>query len=134
MRKALQQLADYLAALLRPHGHRVYVDSAPVLEKALARNAGLGWIGKHTNLIARDAGSYFFLGEIYTDLELPLDAAGQRALRQLHGVHAGVPHRRYRRALEARCATLHLLSDDRTARTDSDRIAPGHGQPHLRLR
>ena len=73
MRKALQQLADYLAGLARPHGHRVYVDSAPVLEKALARNAGLGWIGKHTNLIARDAGSYFFLGEIYTDLELPLD-------------------------------------------------------------
>ncbi len=73
MRKALQQLADYLATLLGPHGHRVYADSAPVLEKALARNAGLGWIGKHTNLIARDAGSYFFLGEIYTDLELPLD-------------------------------------------------------------
>jgi len=73
MRKALQQLADYLAQIARPHGHRVFVDSAPVLEKALARNAGLGWIGKHTNLIARDAGSYFFLGEIYTDLELPLD-------------------------------------------------------------
>jgi len=73
MRKALQQLADYLASLLRPHGHRVYADSAPVLEKALARTAGLGWIGKHTNLIARDAGSYFFLGEIYTDLELPVD-------------------------------------------------------------
>ena len=73
MRKALQQLADSLAALARPHGHRVYCDSAPVLEKALARNAGLGWIGKHTNLIARDAGSYFFLGEIYTDLELPVD-------------------------------------------------------------
>jgi len=73
MRKALQQLADDLAGLAGPHGHRVFVDSAPVLEKALARNAGLGWIGKHTNLIAREAGSYFFLGEIYTDLELPLD-------------------------------------------------------------
>ena len=73
MRKALQQLADFLAALARPHGHRVYTDSAPVLEKALARNAGLGWIGKHTNLIAREAGSYFFLGEILTDLELPID-------------------------------------------------------------
>ena len=73
MRRALQRLADFLATLAGPHGHRVYTDSAPVLEKALARNAGLGWIGKHTNLIARDAGSYFFLGEIYTDLELPLD-------------------------------------------------------------
>jgi epoxyqueuosine reductase len=51
----------------------VCVDSAPVLEKAHARNAGLGWIGKHTNLIARDAGSWFFLGEILTDLPLPVD-------------------------------------------------------------
>ena len=74
MRKALQQLADFLTELAGPHGHRVYTDSAPVLEKALARNAGLGWIGKHTNLISRDAGSYFFLGEIYTDLPLSIDA------------------------------------------------------------
>ena len=74
MRRGLQQLATQLGTLLRSHGYRVYSDSAPVLEKALARNAGLGWIGKHTNLIARDAGSYFFLGEIYTYLPLPVDA------------------------------------------------------------
>jgi epoxyqueuosine reductase len=74
LRRALQQLSDDLAAEIGPFGYRVFVDSAPVLEKALARNAGLGWIGKHTNLIARDAGSYFFLGEIYTDLPLPVDA------------------------------------------------------------
>ncbi len=74
MRRALERLAQQIAALAGPHGHRVFVDSAPVLEKALARNAGLGWIGKHTNLIAREAGSWFFLGEIYTDLPLPLDA------------------------------------------------------------
>ena len=54
-------------------GYRVFVDSGPVLEKALARKAGLGWIGKHTNLIARDAGSWFFIGEILTDLPLPVD-------------------------------------------------------------
>src|SRR3569832_2532338 len=58
-----------------PIGYRVFVDSGPVLEKALARDAGIGWIGKHTNLIARDAGSYFFIGEILTDLPLPVDAA-----------------------------------------------------------
>ncbi len=73
MRRALAQLAQGLADRIGPFGYRVCVDSAPVLEKALARNAGLGWIGKHTNLIARDAGSWFFLGEILTDLPLPLD-------------------------------------------------------------
>jgi epoxyqueuosine reductase len=73
LRRALAQLAEQLAERIGPFGYRVCVDSAPVLEKAHARNAGLGWIGKHTNLIARDAGSYFFLGEILTDLELPLD-------------------------------------------------------------
>ncbi len=73
MRAALARLARELAADIGPFGYRVCVDSAPVLEKALARDAGLGWIGKHTNLIAREAGSLFFLGEILTDLPLPLD-------------------------------------------------------------
>ncbi|MBV8496886.1 MAG: tRNA epoxyqueuosine(34) reductase QueG [Gammaproteobacteria bacterium] len=73
LRRALDTLARGLAAQIGPFGYRVCVDSAPVLEKALARDAGLGWIGKHTNLIARDAGSWFFLGEILTDLPLPVD-------------------------------------------------------------
>ena len=73
LRARLQKLADAIAARIGDFGYRVFVDSAPVLEKPLARNAGLGWIGKHTNLIAREAGSYFFLGEIYTDLPLPAD-------------------------------------------------------------
>jgi len=73
LRRALATLAQQLQERIGPFGYRVCVDSAPVLEKALARNAGLGWIGKHTNLIARDAGSYFFLGEILTDLALPVD-------------------------------------------------------------
>ncbi|TDR43297.1 epoxyqueuosine reductase [Tahibacter aquaticus] len=75
MRNRLQQLADRIAAQIGPFGYRAFVDSAPVLERALARNAGLGWIGKHTCLINRDAGSWFFLGELYTDLPLPLDQA-----------------------------------------------------------
>jgi len=73
MRRRLQRLADRIVAALGPFGYRAFADSAPVLEKALARNAGLGWIGKHTNLIDRSAGSYFFLGEIYVDLALPPD-------------------------------------------------------------
>ena len=73
MRGALAQLARELAQEIGQFGYRVCVDSAPVLEKALARNAGLGWIGKHTSLISRDAGSWFFLGEILTDLPLPED-------------------------------------------------------------
>ncbi len=75
LRRRLRKLADRIAATAGPFGHRVFVDSAPVLEKALARKAGLGWIGKHTNLINRKAGSWFFLGEIYTDLPLPVDRA-----------------------------------------------------------
>jgi len=71
MRARLQRLCDRIRSAVGPFGYRVFTDSAPVLEKALARNAALGWIGKHTNLIDRDAGSYFFLGEIYLDLELP---------------------------------------------------------------
>ena len=74
LRARLQKLCERIAGAVGPFGHRVFTDSAPVLEKALARNAGLGWIGKHTNLIDNQAGSYFFLGEIYLDLALPTDA------------------------------------------------------------
>lgn len=74
MRNRLQKFADRIAAEFGTFGHRVFVDSAPVLERALARNAGLGWIGKHTCLIDKDGGSWFFLGEIYVDIPLPVDA------------------------------------------------------------
>lgn len=73
MRKRLQRLADRISNEIGPFGYRAFVDSAPVLEKALAEKAGLGWIGKHTNLIDKKAGSWFFLGEIYVDLPLPID-------------------------------------------------------------
>lgn len=74
IRSRLQKLADRIESETGPFGYRAFTDSAPVLEKALARNAGLGWIGKHTLLLDRDAGSWFFLGELYTDLPLPVDA------------------------------------------------------------
>jgi len=73
IRQRLQRLADRIRAVTGPFGYRAFADSAPVLEKALARNAGLGWIGKHTNLINAEDGSWFFLGELYTDLPLPVD-------------------------------------------------------------
>lgn len=73
MRKRLQLLANKITAVTGDFGYRVFVDSAPVLEKPLAEKAGLGWIGKHTNLINQHAGSWFFLGEIYTDLPLSVD-------------------------------------------------------------
>ena len=73
LRARLQRLADRIATHIGPFGYRAFTDSAPVLEKALAEKAGLGWIGKHTNLLQRDAGSWFFLGELYTDLPLPVD-------------------------------------------------------------
>lgn len=73
MRKRLQQLARRIATAVGDYGYRVFVDSAPVLEKPLAQQAGLGWVGKHSNILSRDAGSWFFLGEIYTTLPLPAD-------------------------------------------------------------
>ena len=73
MRARLKRLAQRIEAAIGPFGYRVFTDSAPVLEKALARNAGLGWIGKHSNLLHPQAGSWFFIGEIYTDLPLPMD-------------------------------------------------------------
>lgn len=69
LRARLQKLADAIAAAA-PHAYRVFVDSAPVLEVELAARSGLGWRGKHSLLLDREVGSYFFLGEIFTDLPL----------------------------------------------------------------
>jgi ferredoxin len=75
MRGRMQKLADRVAAEIGEFRARIFTDSAPVLEVELAKASGLGWRGKHTLLLNRDAGSYFFLGEIYTDLPLPIDDA-----------------------------------------------------------
>jgi epoxyqueuosine reductase len=77
LRSRLQQLADRAADLVGPFGHRVFTDSAPVLEVELAARSGIGWRGKHTLALSRDAGSMFFLGEIYVDLPLPLTAPAE---------------------------------------------------------
>jgi len=73
LRTKLAKLGEQINKHIAQHSYRAFVDSGPVLEKALARNAGLGWIGKHTNLINRNAGSWFFLGELLTNLPLPVD-------------------------------------------------------------
>ena len=84
LRSKLQKLVDRIEAAVGPFRHRVFTDSAPVLEVALAARAGLGWRGKHTLLLTREAGSFFFLGEIYTDLELPTDAAASEHCGTCH--------------------------------------------------
>ncbi len=134
MRKRLQKLAQRMEQEIGPFGYRVFVDSAPVLEKALAEKAGLGWIGKHSNLLNLQAGSWFFLGEIYTDLPLPVDRAGREPLRGLCALHQGLPHRRDRRPVPGGCTQMHFLPDDRTQRGYSRRTAPTDGQPDFRLR
>ena len=78
IRKRLQQLAEKISQEIGPFGHRAFVDSAPVLEKALARKAGLGWVGKNTLILNRKAGSWFFLGELLVDLPLPIDQPDDR--------------------------------------------------------
>ncbi len=75
IRTRLQRLAARIQENIGPYGYRVFSDSAPVLEKPIAAQAGLGWVGKHSNLLTRSNGSWFFLGEIYTDLPLPADTA-----------------------------------------------------------
>lgn len=84
LRSRLQQLAARMTAEIGPFGYRAFTDSAPVMEVEIAQQAGLGWRGKHTLLLNREAGSMFFLGEIYTDLPLPVDAPT--------GAHCGECH------------------------------------------
>ena len=73
IRKRLETLARKITAKTYRHGYRAFTDSAPILERALAEKAGVGWIGKNTMLINKSAGSWFFLGELFTDIPLPVD-------------------------------------------------------------
>ena len=78
LRQRLKRLGEKIETSVNEFGFRVFVDSAPVLEKPLAEKAGLGWIGKNTNLIDKKTGSWFFLGELYTDLDLPISSSSTR--------------------------------------------------------
>ena len=117
LRRRLQHLAERIAAARSaPFGHRVFTDSAPVLEVALAAKAGLGWRGKHTLLLDPRAGLVVLPGR---DLHRPAaadDAGAAGALRHLPRVHRRLPDRRDRRAVRARRAPLHLVPHDRARR------------------
>ena len=113
---------------------KVFVDTAAVMEKPLAQRAGLGWQGKHTNLVSREFGSWLFLGAIFTTLELPAAEAGDRSLRLLPRLPRYLSDRGIPASLQARSEPLHFLSHHRAQGTDPARTACGDGQPHLWLR
>jgi epoxyqueuosine reductase len=116
VRKRVQHLADRIQEDIGPFGYRAFVDSAPVLEKAIAEQAGLGWIGKNTLLLNRKAG------------------ACQRALRTLPGVPGHLPDQGLCRALCAGCQALHFLPDHRVEGRHPRGIALDDGQSGVRLR
>lgn len=117
LRQRLQRLADKIEQAVGRFGYRVFCDSAPVLEKALAEKAGIGWIGKHTNLIQQDAGSWFFLGEIYTDLPLPCDSPASNHCGVCHACIDACPTAAITAPyeLDARCCISYLTIELRSA-------------------
>ena len=118
----------------RPVRGRWYVDTAPVLERELAQRAGLGWWGKNTCLINKRQGSWFFLGEIITDLELPFDEPRGRPLRHLHPLPRRLPHRRLPGTVRPRLPPLHLLPDHRAADRHTRDAASRYRRLAVRLR
>ncbi|GLU35480.1 tRNA epoxyqueuosine(34) reductase QueG [Trinickia caryophylli] len=102
MRQRLQRLAERIEQEVGPYGYRVFTDSAPVLEVELAQKSQIGWRGKHTLLLERDAGSLFFLGEIYVDLPLPVDAPSTGTADEASAV-AAAPAQAPARAAGAHC-------------------------------
>ena len=137
VRRRLAKLAKRIdtAAVGFDTRYRAFTDSAPVLEKGLAEKAGLGWIGKNTLLLNRDAGSWFFLGEIFTNLPLPVDPVPEAGrLRILQRVHQRLPDQRNYRTRTTRRQALHFLSDHRITRCHPGRTATNDRQPSIRLR
>ena len=132
VKKRLKRLGRWLIG--RAGGEiKVFVDTAPVMEKPLAEVAGLGWQGKHTNLVSRRLGSWFFIGAVFTTLELEASGAERDhcgSCRRCLDIcpTAGLPC-----AVPARCDPLHQLPDGRAEGADPARAAPRHGQPHLWL-
>ncbi len=134
LRHRLAQLAERIALAAGTAGYRAFTDSAPVLEKALARDAGLGWIGKHTNLLDRHDGSWFFLGEVYTDLPLPIDAPVSSHCGSCTACIDVCPTQAIVAPYELdarRCISYLTIEHDGS---DPGRVPRGARQSHLRLR
>ena len=133
IKKRLKALARWLVAASGCEV-KVFVDTAAVMEKPLAQAAGLGWQGKHTNLVSRQFGSWLFLGAIFTASDLPRDEADIDHCGSCRACLDICPDVRVSGALQARCAALHFLSHHREQGADPARISQGHRQPHLWLR
>ena len=131
---ACRPLAEKVDAAIGEYGYRVFTDSAPVMELPLAQKAGLGWRGKHTLLLSREAGSTFFIGEILVDLPLPVDAPTGEHCGGCSACIAACPTGAILGPGPAGRAALHLLPDDRAEGQHSGRVAAADRQPHLRLR
>ena len=119
----LKQVAGRLARLAAGREVKVFVDTAPVMEKPLAAAAGLGWQGKHSVLVSREHGSWLFLGAIFTTAELPPDAPAPDHCGSCRALPRRLPDGRVPGALPARCAALHLLSHHRAQGPDPARAA-----------
>ena len=128
LRKRLQKLADKIQEKAGPMGYRAFVDSAPVLERALSEKSGLGWIGKNTMLINKNAGSWFFLGELFTDLPLPIDKPDQPHCGTCHACLDACPTNAFAapNQLDARKCISYLTIELRTAIPEEFRAAMGN--------
>jgi epoxyqueuosine reductase QueG len=134
VKRRLKRLGRWLLDQAAGGEIKVFVDTAPVMEKPLAQAAGLGWQGKHTNLLARDLGNWFFLGAIFTTLDLPKDAPEVSHCGTCTRLSGHLPDRGLSGALSTGCAALHFLSDHRAQGPGGGQPAPPSGQPHLWLR
>ena len=129
----LKLLASWFAS--RAGGDvKVFVDTAPLMEKPLAQAAGLGWQGKHTNLVSREFGSWLFLGALFVTVDLPPDAPERDHCGRCRACLDACPTQRLSRALSVGRAPLRLLPDDRAQGADPARVARGDRQPRLWLR